>query len=404
MIKNKDYEKEEIEQIDLKYVEFDGRLKGFSLSIEEWERAKKEGKLLVSDNLFYIDIKRCFSDPFSHLKTLIFFCSKGDDSFFPDSRGLFHSCLEKLTSFFPDIKILVKVIIEFFIFDEVRFSNKSNNSFYFIDSEEAFWNTERIEEPNLGHKQKEKALYSTSPQDSLYNVRSEISRLLKNENIEVTRHYHGENGFGHCVFEMKETQISEVPDNIVIFKYFTKNCAERFGKSATFMPSPAYGMPSAKMIFLFDFKGEKNQIKNLIDFFFLGVVENIKKIIPFGFPTTNSYKDAFREIRVKRIKEGIVFDISDSSANPYLFLSVLLLTALSVDGLRRKKLSDSKKIVLPDSMEDSLKELEKDCEFLCKNSVLREEHIKNYVKLKREEERNLKKRVNPYEYFLYYDI
>lgn len=41
---------------------------------------------------------------------------------------------------------------EFFIFDEVRFEQKQNTGFYSIDSVEGAWNTNRIEEPNLGYK------------------------------------------------------------------------------------------------------------------------------------------------------------------------------------------------------------------------------------------------------------
>ena len=45
--------------------------------------------------------------------------------------------------------------LEFFIFDDVRFDQGQNSGYYFVDSDEAYWNTGRDEEPrpaNLGYK------------------------------------------------------------------------------------------------------------------------------------------------------------------------------------------------------------------------------------------------------------
>ena len=48
---------------------------------------------------------------------------------------------------------------EFFIFDDIRYSQDQHTGFYQIDSAEGAWNTNRIEEPNLGYKPSYKGGY-----------------------------------------------------------------------------------------------------------------------------------------------------------------------------------------------------------------------------------------------------
>ena len=41
---------------------------------------------------------------------------------------------------------------EFFVFDDVRFSQDQHSAFYQVDSIEGIWNSGREEAPNLGYK------------------------------------------------------------------------------------------------------------------------------------------------------------------------------------------------------------------------------------------------------------
>ena len=55
--------------------------------------------------------------------------------------------------------------LEFFIFDDIRFDQNTQSSYFFIDSVEGQWNRGREEHPNLGNKlrYKEGASLSTAP-------------------------------------------------------------------------------------------------------------------------------------------------------------------------------------------------------------------------------------------------
>jgi len=52
---------------------------------------------------------------------------------------------------------------EFFVFDEVRYSEGPNRSSYMVDSVEGRWNTDREEGPNLGYKPAHKGGYFPVP-------------------------------------------------------------------------------------------------------------------------------------------------------------------------------------------------------------------------------------------------
>ena len=52
---------------------------------------------------------------------------------------------------------------EFFIFDDVRFSQDQRSAFYQVDSIEGIWNSARDEKPNLGFKPRYKEGYFPVP-------------------------------------------------------------------------------------------------------------------------------------------------------------------------------------------------------------------------------------------------
>jgi len=63
---------------------------------------------------------------------------------------------------------------EFFVFDEVRYSEGPNRSSYMVDSIEGRWNTDREEGPNLGYKPPHKGGYfPVPPTDTLHDLRAD---------------------------------------------------------------------------------------------------------------------------------------------------------------------------------------------------------------------------------------
>jgi len=76
---------------------------------------------------------------------------------------------------------------EFFIFDEVRFGEGPNTSFYKVDSKEGRWNSANEEEGgNLGYKPDYKRGYfPVSPIDSQTDIRAEMALTLEKLGITV---------------------------------------------------------------------------------------------------------------------------------------------------------------------------------------------------------------------------
>ena len=80
---------------------------------------------------------------------------------------------------------------EFFIFDEIRFEQTENMAFHQIDSIEGAWNTNRIEEPNLGFKPSYKGGYfPVSPTDTYHDLRGDMVREMQKIGIVIEAHHH----------------------------------------------------------------------------------------------------------------------------------------------------------------------------------------------------------------------
>jgi glutamine synthetase len=116
----------------------------------------------------------------------------------------------------------------------------------------------------------------------------------------------------------------------------------------------------------------------------------------------------------------IEFRTPDSTANPYLAFSAMLMAGL--DGIKRKinptelgygpldkniyDLSDADKENIrsvPASLEEALDALAADNEFLTEGGVFTKEFIENYINLKRDEAKAVAIRIHPHEYSLYFD-
>src|ERR1035437_5645883 len=132
---------------------------------------------------------------------------------------------------------------EFFIFDEARFHNNQNSAGYFINSEEAHWNSGREGDfPNTGfHIRAKEGYVPVTPLDSLVDIRNTISSILADVGITVECHHHEVATAGQCEIDFKYSNLLHSADNLMLFKYVVKNTAHAAGKTATFMPKPLYG-------------------------------------------------------------------------------------------------------------------------------------------------------------------
>ena len=128
---------------------------------------------------------------------------------------------------------------EFFVFDEVRYSEGPNRSSYMVDSIEGRWNSDREESPNLGYKPAHKGGYfPVPPTDTLTDLRTEMALTLEALGIPVEVFHHEVASGGQCELSMKFNSLKAMADWTMWYKYVVKNVARKHGKTATFMPKP----------------------------------------------------------------------------------------------------------------------------------------------------------------------
>ncbi|MBC5805866.1 MAG: type I glutamate--ammonia ligase [Candidatus Eremiobacter antarcticus] len=348
--------------------------------------------------------------------------------------------------------------LEFYIFDHISFDIQPYMMGYAIDSEEAHWNAGDHETPNLGYSLRPKeGYYPVQPSDKHMDIRSEMMLSLIDWGVPVEMHHHEVATAGQTELDIRYDTLLQQADNVMIYKYVTRNVARRHGKTVTFMPKPLFGDNGSGMhVHQSLWKGGKNlfyaadgyaELSQLAHYYIGGLLTHIDALMAFCAPTTNSYKRlvphfeapvniAFSKgnrsaaIRIPVFFFGPKFSKSkriefrppDSAANPYLCFAALLMAGL--DGIRKKidpvkagfgpldkniydlPEREAKRIKsVPGSLEASLDALEKDNAFLLEGDVFTRELIDTWLQYKRiKEVQEVKIRPHPYEFYLYHDL
>jgi glutamine synthetase len=341
--------------------------------------------------------------------------------------------------------------MEFFIFDDVRFDQNQRYGFYYIDSDEAAWNTGREENPNLGYKLRYKEGYfPVPPHDSLQDIRSEIILTMIRTGIPIEVHHHEVATAGQGEIDMKFNTLTRMADNMMWYKYIAKNIARKHGKVATFMPKPIFedngsGMHVHQSLFndgkniFFDPKGYA-LISQTAKYYIGGLIKHAASLSSIVAPTTNSYRrlvpgfeapvnliySARNRSACVRIPvytdnpktKRIEYRPPDNSCNGYLALPAMLMAGL--DGIENKidpgepldkdsyhlTLKESARIkTVPSSLEEALDALEKDHDYLLKGDVFTTDVIEVWLEYKRSKEIDeVRLRPHPYEFYLYFDV
>ena len=338
---------------------------------------------------------------------------------------------------------------EFFIFDEVRYQQSQNIGFYQIDSVEGAWNTNRIEEPNLGYKPSYKGGYfPVSPTDTYHDLRGEMVNIMRSLGIVVEAHHHEVATAGQSEIDMKYADLLKMADQFKWYKYIIKNVAKRHGKTVTFMPKPVFDDNGSGMHVHFSiWKGGKNlfsgkKYAGMSDeglWAIGGILKHAASILAFAAPTTNSYRrlvpgfeapvnlvysarNRSAAVRIPMYSENpkakrFEFRCPDPTCNGYLTFTAMLMAALdgienktdpgkpmdkNIYALTPKEYSRIKSV--PGSLAESLDALEKDNKFLLKGDVFTPGIISSYIDYKRENElAEMALRPHPFEFELYYD-
>ncbi|MGW9551725.1 type I glutamate--ammonia ligase [Citricoccus zhacaiensis] len=409
-----------------------------------------------SDMQLIPDVATAYLDPFRVEKTLVMSFSivnpRTGEPYHRDPRGVAQKAEEYLASTGIADTANFASEAEFFIFEDVRYQSTPNHSFYSVDSDEAWWNTGRQEEGgNLGHKTPVKGGYfPVSPVDKQADLRDAICVALDEVGLEVERSHHEVGAAGQAEINYKFNTLTHAADDLMKFKYVVKNTADAFGKTATFMPKPVFGDNGSGMHchqslwnagepLFYDEKGYAN-LSDTARWYIGGLLKHASAILAFTNPTVNSYRRLVKgfEAPINMVysqgnrsaairipitgsnpkAKRLEFRAPDPSGNPYLAFAAQLMAGL--DGIRNRiepaepidkdlyELPPEEAATIqkaPASLEEALRALEEDHEFLLAGDVFTEDLIQAWVEYKRENEiLPLSIRPNPYEFELYYGV
>ena len=453
--------------VDIKFTDLLGSWQHFSVPTSELEESLFEDGLGFdgssirgwqainnSDMIVIPDPTTAMMDPFMKVPTLSLLCNIADpitkEKYSRDPRYIAQKAEAYLNStgigdtgyFGPEA--------EFFIFDDIRYQNDSNQSFYAVDSEEGIWNSGRDEEPNLGYKPRHKEGYfPVSPTDSLQDIRSEMLLTMEEVGIEMECHHHEVATAGQCEIDMRFAPLVKCADNLMWYKYIVKNVAKRHGKTATFMPKPLFGDNGTGMhVHQSIWKGGKplfagNGYAGFSEMglhYIGGILKHARAICAFTGPTTNSYKrlvpgfeapvnlayssrNRSAAVRIPMYSESpkakrMEARFPDPSANGYLAFAVMLMAGLDgienkidpgepmdkdIYSMGREELSNIP--TLPGSLDEAMDALEGDHDFMLKGDVFTQDLIDTWIDYKRENDiASLRLRPHPYEFEMYYDV
>jgi glutamine synthetase len=460
-------ENEKVEIVDLRFMDFPGIWQHFSIPAGELEEDTfTEGigfdgssirgwqAINESDMLVKPVPETAFIDPFTQHKTIVLTCNICDpitgEDYTRDPRNIARKAAAYLKSSGTADIAYFGPEAEFFVFDDVRFDQKENHGFYFLDSTEGRWNTGREENPNLGYKPRYKEGYfPVQPSDSIHDLRSEMVLTMQSIGIPVEAHHHEVATGGQCEIDMRFGPLVDMADNILKYKYIIKNTARKYQKTVTFMPKPLWNDNGSGMhVHMSFWKDGKNLfygdgyagLSQTALYAIGGLLKHAPAVLAFTNPTTNSYKRLVPGFEApvnlaysRRNRSAAVripmysgsekakrfeFRCPDPSSNPYLAFSAMMMAA--VDGIQNKidpgdpldrdiydlpPQEAAKVPKTPGTLRNALEALEADHEFLLKGDVFTADVIETWIDYKMTNEvQALDLRPHPWEFALYYDI
>ena len=454
----------EVKFVDFRFTDTRGKWQHITVPVSQFDEDKfEQGQAFdgssiagwkgieASDMLLMPDANTAFIDPFFEEVTLVLVCDviepTDGKAYERDPRSIAKRAEAYLkasglgdTAFFGPEP-------EFFLFDEVRWSNEPGHSFYQIDEYEAPWNTgAKMDGGNRGHRNRTKGGYfPVPPVDSTHDMRSEMSMVLESLGVPVEVHHHEVATAGQCEIGTKFSTLTTRADWTQVLKYVVHNTAHAYGKTATFMPKPFFGDNGSGMhVHQSVWKDGKNLfagngyagLSEFALYYIGGIIKHARALNAITNPSTNSYKrlvphfeapvklaysakNRSAAIRIPFVHgdkaRRVEARFPDPTANPYLAFSALLMAGL--DGVQNKihpgepatkdlyHLPPEEDAQIPtvcSSLEQALEALDKDREFLTRGGVFSEDWINSYIDLKMEEVNKLRMTPHPVEFGMYY--
>lgn len=455
--------KQNIEYVDLRFTDLRGKLQHLTHHVDTLDEESLTSGIMFdassiagwkaineSDMALIPDVTTAAIDPFYVEPTMTVFC----DVYDPASNKPYQRCPRSIakraeeylretgiadTAFFgPEL--------EFFVFDDVRFSASPNHTFFQVDANEGPYNSgKNLAEGNLAHRPRTKGGYfPVNPVDSAQDLRTEMLAVINKMGVSVEKHHHEVAASQHEL-GIRFTTLMQSADWTQIYKYVVHNVAETHGKTATFMPKPIYGdngsgMHTHQSIWKGGkpiFAGDKYAgLSDMALYYIGGIIKHARAINVITNPSTNSYKrlvagyeapvllaysasnrSASCRIPFTHNPKGKRVEVRfpDPCANPYLAFAAMLMAGL--DGIKNKidpgKAAEENLYHLPPeelekiptvctSLRQAINCMGRDKEFLLEGGVFTEDLLQAYCSLKYEEWDRYRTTPHPIEYDLYY--
>ena len=464
----KDYlAKEGVEFVDIRFCDLPGVMQHFAIPIGTFDDdALRDGLMFdgssirgfteihESDMKLIPDLGTAYIDPFRARKTLVMNFFVVDpftgEPYSRDPRTIARRAEDYLRASGIADTVYFGAEPGFYVFDDVRFDDSPNKAGYHLDARGAWWNTGTEERPNLGYKTRIKGGYfPVSPNDQEADLRDEMTRLCQEVGLRIEREHH-ECGTGQQEINYRFDTLLAAADDLMKFKYVIKNAAFAAGKTATFMPKPLFGDAGSGMhchqslwkdgVPLFHDERGYGGLSDLARWYIGGLLAHAPSLLAFTNPSINSFhrlvpgfeapvnlvysarnRSACTRIPVTGTSakaKRIEYRTPDGSSNPYLAFAAQLMAGL--DGIRNRieppapidkdlyELPPEEHAEieqLPQSLQDALRALEEDHDYLTEGGVFDEDIIDTWIRYKREKEiEPLRQRPHPYEFALYYDF
>lgn len=460
---------EDVRYVDVRFCDLPGVQQHFTIPVSEFLDGALTSGLMFdgssvrgftaiheSDMKLVPDISSAFLDPFREAKTLVVNFSIvspfTDEPFSRDPRQVAAKAEAYLASTGIADTCYIGAEAEFHLFEDVRYAVSPQHTFYSVDSDEAYWNTSRVEaDGNLGYKHSLKGGYfPVSPRDRFVDLRDRMVANMAAVGLTVERSHHEVGSAGQHEINYRFAPLLQAADDMMKFKYVIKNTAWQAGKSATFMPKPIFGdngsgmhthmslWKDGKPLF-YDERGY-GSLSDTARFFIGGLLHHAPALLALTNPSINSfrrlvpgfeapinlvYSASNRSACIRIPATGtsaaakrVEYRVPDPSANPYLAFAACLMAG--IDGIRQR-IEPAEPIdkdlyelppaeyegidKLPHSLDAALDALREDNEFLQEGDVFTPDLLDTWIEYKETNEiAPMRVYPHPHEFALYYDL
>ncbi len=431
--------KHNINQIQVCYIDYSGRLCGKLIPISEMKSVISKGVVFAKANLSFGLDDHFAEDAIFLANTGDFFANPDLNSFtflkhrpgtgryfsnmIDESGNNWNGCprnqLQKILNKYEDLDLKVKISLE----PEFSIFKKNEDDFEPLSFD---------------------GMFTMSGMDKIHSIWQRLYESFQSNNINIEQ-VGKEYGPGQYEATWKYDDVIKSIENYLNFKDFVKTIVSEHGYHATFMPKPYDHLPGNGLHIHLSLWDKNNKeiscsdddefpLSEIGSYFVAGLLKHSHSLTAIGCASVNSYKrilpgswspahicwgnenrSALIRIPGKENRRHIELRHGDNMNNPYIYLNTILASGL--DGIQNKltlekpitedagQLSDinnkSSIKVLPRSLNDALS-------FLKKNKVFRshlgEIIFDELIKIKETELRQFETSVHLWERQKYFDV